>query len=151
MAKFGRFESTSGVYWSPSYGDIDWAGRRARMIEDDEVEAFRPVGFDSEDGLVQEVNQENTGIYLSQVAPELDMIAHLDTRDGEPYLWFREENPERFEVLVKSLGRAATQIATEYPVQAVVKAYLDRRSTGLDTKFLNDSEDEEEDDDDTCA
>lgn len=124
MPHFGKYIAKE--FWSPEYGEIDWKQRRDLMMDSDELKIYLPVGFDSEDGLVQEVTQENTSIFTNRVAPDMDMIAHLDHRDGLEYLWFRDAEPD-FEKLAKQLGRAALVHFSEYPLETVVGAYLRRR------------------------
>lgn len=133
MADFGNYE---GRLFAPQYSDIDWSRRRDIMINNGELDEYKPRGFDSGDGLVTEVHQENLTIRLNRVAPDMDMIAVKDPRDGLDYVWFRETDPQRFAVLVEKLGRAALVVTTEYPFEDTVKIYLDRAETGIDTDFL---------------
>lgn len=139
MAKFGTYESNSGEYWSPEYGGIDWGKRQEVFMADDQLEQYNPVGFDSEDGLIVECTQENLTFRLNRVAPDMDMVAMRDVRDDQDYIWFRDNNPERFAYLYKSLGRAALVITSEYPLEDTVRIYLDRAAAGNDTEFLEEA------------
>lgn len=136
-ANFGRYE---GPTFRPDYGDIDWRSRQDALIEAGELDPFKRVGFDSNDGLIVEITQENTQLRLNRVAPHMDMLSLEDYRDGESYVWFRETNPDRFHVLQEKLGRAALVISTEYPLADTVKIYLDRAFTGNDPSFLGEVE-----------
>lgn len=124
MSKFGNYEA--GSYWTPHYGGVDWELRRDRLVEQGDLETYRPIGFDSGDGLIQEITQENCSIFLNEVNPAMDMVAVDDPRDEKNYVWFREQNPDNFARLIGSIGRAATRYLTFYPIEAVVDAYLDR-------------------------
>ncbi len=136
MGSFGKYE---GVSFSPEYGDVAWWRRQQIMIESGELDKYKKVGFDSEDGLVVEITQENTQLRLNRVAPNMDMLSLEDYRDDESYIWFRETNPERFHLLQEKLGRAALVITTEYPMEDTVRIYLDRATTGNDTEFLGEA------------
>ena len=136
-AKFGKYE---GPDYGPHYGGIDWHRRREHMIQEGKLEPIEQVGFDSDDGLVIEVNQENTQIRLNRVAPEMDMLSLEDYRDTESYIWFRDTNPKRFEKLIENIGASALIITTEYPLEDTVKIYLDRAFTGNDPEFLGEVE-----------
>jgi hypothetical protein len=136
-ANFGKYE---GPTFRPSYGDIDWRHRQDLLIEQGELDPVKRVGFDSEDGLVVEITQENTQIRLNRVAPHMDMLSLEDYRDSESYIWFRETHPERFAVLVEKLGRSALVIETEFPLEDTVKVYLNRAFTGNDPSFLGEAE-----------
>ena len=134
-AKFGHYKAPE--YWSPNYGDVDWKLRRDRLIEQGEVETYNPVGFDSADGLVQEVTQENASFFINRVDPDMDMLAVADPRDGLEYTWFREDHPQNFEDLVRTVGRAALIHTSEYPLETVVEVYLRRRSEGIAMEYLD--------------
>lgn len=130
-----RFEHRHGLpdKWYPNYGGIDWETRHSRS----EAGMSPPVVFDSQDGLLYEINQENSAFYMSRVAPEMDMLAVEDPRDGQEYCWFRDEVSIDFEDALKLLGRCALFHTSEYPLEAVVDVYLRRKETGIDMEFLN--------------
>lgn len=119
MGKFGEW---GGETFSPMYGGIDWHLRQLIVCEDIPL----PVAYVSEDGLTQQITHENTSIYLNRVAPELDMLAHIDPRDGLEWLWFREDDPDVFKKLVIGIGALSLVVTTEYPCKDVVDAYLRR-------------------------
>jgi hypothetical protein len=135
-AEFGKFIPNDGQSWSPDYGDIDWRLLESRLIESEDLEAVEPVGFDSGDGLVVECTQEVLVFRTNDVAPAMDMIAQRDERDGCDYIWFREDNPDRFSGLLESLGQAALKMHSRYPLPDTVDIYLDRRSTGISPEYL---------------
>lgn len=105
-------------------------------MADDQLEQYQPVGFDSGDGLVQELHQENLIFKLNRVDPNMDLVAVGDPRDGKDYLWFRDQNEARFEYLLNTLGRAALIITSEYPMADTVRVYLERAAAGNDPEFL---------------
>lgn len=135
-ANFGNYESNTGQYWSPDYGDVDWHLLESRLIEAGELDAAQPIGFDSDDGLVVECTQENLVFRTNDVSPGMDMVAMRDPRDNKDYVWFREDNPERFKGLVLGMGHTALRMHSRYPLPDTVEIYLDRRSTGNDMEFL---------------
>lgn len=129
---FGEFSSSE--YWTPKYGGIDWGLRRGALIEQEVIEEYIPVAIKTGDGLIEEINQENSAFYLNRVDPDMDMLAVADPRDGLEWVWFRDENEDNFGELVKTLGRSALIHTSEYPLETVVESYLRRKQGDIDSE-----------------
>ena len=100
--------------FNPNYGDIHWKFRLNNMLERAGVE-ITPVGY-SEGAEPMQVTQENTVIYINQVADEMDCVAvkyDLDPEDTWTF-FFREKftDDETFARVVQVVGPWAMQCIT---------------------------------------
>lgn len=111
--------------FNPQYGEVNWNRRLNVALEAGNV-ILQPVGYKEDKGTMQ-VTQENTVIYINQIADELDCIAVNYEPDGaDMYTWYwREmfEGDDMFAHVVSVVGAWATQIVTMYPLPHVVKQF----------------------------
>lgn len=121
MAQFIEYPQDD---FSPEYGGVKWKYRLNSMLETAGVELI-PVGYE-EDALMQ-VTQENTVIYINQIADELDCIAVKYDKDPDDIFtfYYREkfDNDEAFQNTVDIVGRWAMNIITLYPMKHIVEQY----------------------------
>ena len=110
--------------YDPTHNDIDW---RARFIGECAAYGFelpKPVWVENDDGLQQELHQENFYIWLNETSDPLDCIQVMDNRDKYAWTFFRDDfPPEEFERIVQSIGYAATLIHTMFPAKMVQDLY----------------------------
>jgi hypothetical protein len=131
MARFFNQEKRE---YDPSNNGIDWRARDlARLALRGEVES-QPIWFDSGDGLLVQCTQENTTLYLNEVADEMDCIHLFDHRDGEVYVWFREQlGDSNFDLMRVSLVPHAQGLYSYYPRDEIVALYIKRQEAITDT------------------
>jgi hypothetical protein len=119
--------------FSPEYGGIRWKFRFNNMLEQAGV-GITPVGY-SEGAEPMQVTQENTILYINQVADEMDCVAvKYDLDPQDIWTWyFREKftDDETFARVVQAVGPWAMQIITLYPMEHVVNQYEAFNSTDL--------------------
>lgn len=111
--------------FSPEYGGVHWKYRLNDLLEKTGVEIV-PVGYKEGDDTMQ-VTQENTIIYINQIADEMDCVAVKFDQDPEDiWTWyFREKfgGDEMFAHVTKVVGAWSMQCITMYPLEHVVKQY----------------------------
>jgi hypothetical protein len=118
-------EGRSGDEFNPEYGGINWKRRLNKALEDTEI-TLEPMEYVEPDKEPMQVTQENTVIFINQIADELDCITVNYTPDGDLWTWyFREKfkDDETFMRTVNVIGQWATQIITIYPRPEVVQQY----------------------------
>ena len=118
----GGFELRDKEFVCPVYGGIDWRERYLIYLDKNEFEYPDSLWFVT-DNYELELNETNTLIFNNVVAPELDAIAVIDTRDDAPFWWHRIRNNEEFEELAQVLGGYACVMYTDFPLEIVVNAY----------------------------
>lgn len=122
----GTFVEYREDRFRPEYGGVEWVRRLNKALEEHDTE-ITPVGYREGKGPTQQVTQENTVIYINQVADELDCVSVNYEPDGENvFTWYWRhmfENDEMFAHVVGVIGHWATQIVTMYPLPHVVQQY----------------------------
>mgnify|MGYP005609082639 CR=1 FL=1 len=123
MGSFVKLEQDG---FNPEFGGVIWRRRLNQRLEEREVE-IEPVGYREGDKPVMQVTQENTVIYINQVADELDCLAIRYDQDADDlYTWYfrhRFESDDAFAHVVHVVGTWATVMTTLYPMEHVVKQY----------------------------
>lgn len=123
MAQFVQFDSDG---FNPEYGGVNWKRRLNAKLEEVGAE-IEPVGYAEEGKPAMQVTQENTVIYINQIADELDCIAvKYDQDANDVWTWYfrhKFESPEVFGRVVSVVGTWALQMITMYPMDHVVKQY----------------------------
>lgn len=126
--------------FNPQYGEVNWKRRLNIALEAGNV-VLSPVGYREDKG-VQQVTQENTVIYINQVADELDCIAINYEPDGaDIYTWYfrhKFESDEVFDHVVSVVGTWATQIISMYPLPHVVKQFESFCDAGIPNEVPDD-------------
>lgn len=131
MANFAEYPQDQ---FNPNYGGVNWKPRLNALLEATGVE-LTPVGYEETEPM--QVTQENTIVYINQVADELDCIAvkyDLDPDDIWTF-YFREnfdKSPVPFEHVAQVVGVWATNITTLYPMQHIVERYESFSAQDLD-------------------
>ncbi|GAC1499102.1 MAG: hypothetical protein NVS1B10_01490 [Candidatus Saccharimonadales bacterium] len=124
MARFFNQEQRD---YDPSNNGIDWRARDlARLAILGETEA-QPVWFESGDGLSIQCTQENTTVYLNEVADEMDCIHVFDKRDEQVYVWFREQLGDQFDLMRTALVPHSQGLYSYYPRDEIVAVYIKRQ------------------------
>lgn len=123
MANFVASEADT---FNPEYGDVNWKRRLNAKLEDSGTEIY-PVDYVEEGKPPMQVTQENTVIYINQIADELDCVAVKYDQDADD-LWtwyFREKfaNDDMFRHVVNVVGTWACVMTTIYPMAHVVVQY----------------------------
>lgn len=122
----GNFVKLEQDGFNPEFGDIVWRRRLNQRLEEREVE-IEPVGYREGDKPVMQVTQENTVIYINQIADELDCLAvRYDQDEADYWTWYfrnKFENDEAFGHVVQVVGMWATVMTTLYPMEHVVRQY----------------------------
>jgi hypothetical protein len=121
----------------PEYGGIQWVRRLNQALEEADAE-LQPIGYteapEGDTTRTMQVTQENTHIYINQIADEMDCIAvqYDQDPDGIWTFMYREKFEEdEFTKAVHVLGPWAMQVVTLYPLQHVVEKYLGFKATDL--------------------
>lgn len=117
----------------PNYGGVLWTPRLNNLLEVTGVE-LRPVAYQETEPM--QVTQENTIIYINQVADELDVIAvKYDLDEADIWTWyFREKfTGIPFEQVVNVVGVWACVMTTLYPMKHVVEQYENFQASDLDS------------------
>lgn len=130
MANFKEYPQDE---FRPNYGEISWTPRLNALLEATGVE-LTPVGYEETEPM--QVTQENTIIYINQIADELDCIAinyHLD-KEGIWTWYFREKFPDddTFAKVISVVGTWACVMTTLYPMKHVVEQYEAFQAQDLD-------------------
>lgn len=122
----GTFVQIQNDGYNPEFGEVNWKRRLNKTLEEKDVE-LEPVGYKEEGKPTMQCTQENTIIYINQVADELDCLAVMYDQDPEDiwtfYFRHRFESDEMFARVVSVVGAWATQIVTLYPMQHIVERY----------------------------
>lgn len=123
----------------PDYGGVIWTPRLNALLEATGVE-LTPVAYKETEPM--QVTQENTVIYINQIADELDCLAvQYDQDESGIYTWYFRDSFKSvpFEDVTRIVGVWATVITTLYPMRHVVEQYerfqakdLDERPSWLD-------------------
>lgn len=122
MANFVEYPQDN---FRPEYGGVVWIHRLNALLEATGVEIV-PVGYQETETM--QVTQENTVIYINQIADELDCIAVQYDLDQEEIwtFYFRsnfDKSPVSFEHVAQVVGVWATNITTLYPMKHIVEQY----------------------------
>lgn len=128
MANFKEYPQDN---FHPEYGGVNWKPRLNALLEATGVELV-PVGYEETEPM--QVTQENTIVYINQIADELDCIAvkyDLDPEDIWTWYWRHSFNGD-FEKVTAVLGVWSTVITTLYPMEHVVKQYEAHQTSDLD-------------------
>lgn len=132
----GSFVAIKNDGFEPEYGEINWRERFEALKEEREIE-MTPIGYKEEGKPVMQVNQENTVIYINQIADELDCVAVKYDQDEEDLytFYFREkfESDEIFAHVVSTVGAWSMQVVTLYPVEHIVNKYEDFAMSDLNS------------------
>lgn len=131
MADFVEFHKDE---FRPGFGGVDWTPRLNQLLEVTGIE-LTPVAYQETEPM--QVTQENTIIYINQIADELDCIAvKYDLDEADIWTWyFRsnfEKSPVPFEGVVGVVGVWACVMTTLYPMKHVVEQYEAFNASGLD-------------------
>lgn len=122
----GTFVQIKNDGFNPEYGEILWK-RRLNMRLEAQDATVEPVGYKEEGKPTMQCTQENTVIYINQVADEMDCVAVMYDQDPDDIwtFYFREkfEGEDMFERVVGVIGMWATQIVTMYPMEHIVERY----------------------------
>lgn len=123
--------------FNPQYGEINWKRRLNQALEEAGIE-LHPFDYSETGKEPMQVTQENTVIFINQIADELDCLTTNYTPDGEIWTWyFREKfkDDETFMRVVNTVGQWATQIITLYPRAEVVEQYERQYKQGIPDEF----------------
>lgn len=122
----GNFVPASRDTFNPEYGEVKWKRRLNQRLEEQNVE-LEPIDYVEDGKPPMQVTQENTVIYINQIADELDCIAvKYDADESDMWTWyFREKfkGDGMFEHVVRVVGAWATLMNTMYPMEHVVTFY----------------------------
>lgn len=134
MAEKALFSIGEEDNFRPNYGGVDFTPRLNNLLEEVDIELV-PVNYHEGDKPKMQLTQENTFIFINQVADELDCISVSYDQDpsGIATWWFREKftDPEAsFEKMCGMIGVWATVVTTTYPMKAVVEQYERLHSIG---------------------
>ncbi|GAC1503734.1 MAG: hypothetical protein NVS1B10_08870 [Candidatus Saccharimonadales bacterium] len=114
--------------FDPSNNGIDWRARDIARLALIGANEPKPVWFTSGDGLDQQCTQNNTTVFINQVADEMDAIQVYDKRDNQCWMWYREQlGDETFDKLWQALIPHAQLMSSYYPREDVVDMYLKRQ------------------------
>jgi hypothetical protein len=112
--------------YNPEYGEVLWKRRLNQKLEDTGTEIL-PVQFDDGVNGPMQITQENTIIFVNQIADEMDCLAmNYPPNLGEQVWFFREQFLQRgtsIEEVSKFIGGWALQTVTLYPMSSVVEMY----------------------------
>jgi len=115
-------------------GEINWKRRLNARLEEQGVE-LTPVGYYEGDKPVMQVTQDNTIIYVNQVADELDCVAiRYDQDEKDFWTWYFREKFDRantFEEIAGVIGVWACNMTTLYPMEHVVQQYEKFNTTDI--------------------
>jgi hypothetical protein len=119
----------------PEYGGVQWVRRLNAALEEANM-TLQPLGYteQSDNTRVMQVTQENTHIYINQIADEMDCIAvgYEYDPDGIWTFMYREKfEDDDFMNAVNVIGPWAMQVVTLYPLEHVVDKYLGFKATDL--------------------
>lgn len=117
----------------PDYGGVIWTPRLNALLEATGVE-LTPVAYKETEPM--QVTQENTVIYINQIADELDCLAvQYDQDESGIYTWYFRDSFKSvpFEDVTRIVGVWATVITTLYPMRHVVEQYERFQAKDLDT------------------
>ncbi len=120
MADFVQCEQD---LFRPDYGGVIWTPRLNQLLETTGIEIV-PVAYQETEPM--QVTQENTIIYVNQIADELDCIAiKYDLDESDVWTWyFREKfTAVPFEHVANVVGTWACVMTTLYPMKHVVEQY----------------------------
>lgn len=123
----GNFVKIPSDDYNPEFGGIVWKRRLNARLEERGVE-LDALGYQEGEKPIMPINQDNTVIYINQVADEMDCIAVQYTEDeGGVFTWYWREVVERgeysFEQIAGYIGNWAMVVTTLYPLENVVKQY----------------------------
>jgi len=107
----------------PNYGGVLWTPRLNALLEESGVE-LTPVAYQETEPM--QVTQENTVIYINQIADELDVVAvKYDLDPDDIWTWYFRESFKSvtFEDVVSVVGPWACMMTTLYPMKHVVEQY----------------------------
>lgn len=117
----------------PNYGGVDWTPRLNALLEATGVELV-PVAY-TEGAEPMQITQENTIIYINQVADEMDCIAikfDLDPEDTWTWYWREKFTTIPIEQVIGAIGVWADVQTTLYPKKHVVEMYETHHTQDLD-------------------
>ena len=133
-----HFEFRPGDGSPAEYGGVDWRAIRIRKVGEATLKAAEVWLIVNEDDTEysQLLNQDNLHIELNTVAPQIDRMSVADERDGEWWVWYRDEMEEdEFETTIDRIGWAGKVVQTMYPQPDVVDLYEARRLRELEADF----------------
>jgi len=122
----GNFVKLEQDGFNPEFGDVNWKRRLNAKLEEVGAE-IEPVGYAEEGKPAMQVTQENTVMYINQVADELDCVAvKYDQDPDDLWTWyFRHKfgDNDTFARVVGVVGPWAMQVITMYPLEHVVNQF----------------------------
>lgn len=123
----GLFIPHGNDNFNPEYGEINWKRRLNQRLEEAGVE-LNSIAYVEQGKEPMQVTQENTHIYINQIADELDcIVVHYDAdADKDVWTWYfrhKFESDELFHEIVTKVGVWATVFQTLYPKEHVVQCY----------------------------
>lgn len=119
----------------PQYGEVNWTPRLNALLEATGVELV-PVGYSEDGDYKMQVTQENTIVYINQVADEMDCVAIKYDKDPDDiwtFYWRESFKSVTFEQVVGAIGAWSMQCITLYPMEHVVKQYEAHQSSDLNS------------------
>jgi len=133
----GNFINMEQDSYRPDFGGVIWTPRLNMVLEATGIEIV-PVGYYEDGKPPMQVSQENTVIYVNQVADELDVMAVKYDQDEDDVwtFYFREafnNSPTPFQEVAEIVGVWATNMYTLYPMAHVVRQYERLSAVDLDT------------------
>ncbi len=119
----------------PNYGEVNWTPRLNALLEQAGVE-LEPIAYEEDGKEPMQVTQENTIVYINQIADELDCIAVKYDQDKDD-LWtfyFPDRFPSRedFNKAASWIGNWALVMTSLYPLQEIVEHYERFQAQDLD-------------------
>lgn len=129
----GTFSEASNDEFSPQYGGINWKYRLNALLETTGVE-ITPIAYSETEPM--QVTQENTVIYINQIADELDCVAiKYDQDPPDIWTWYYTEkfkDHDDFMRVVNIVGPWACVMTTLYPMKHVVEQFEQFHEVGID-------------------
>ncbi len=119
-----RIDYGEGEPWYPKSEVFNWreiwTGRLALNGKVERPPIF--IYIDAE-GYSQQLNEQNSMLFINMAANEMDAIAIIDERDGMTWWWFRGVH-DYFEEMVQKIGSYSTVIHNDCPQDQVEANYL---------------------------
>ena len=130
MAKFVEHHQDE---FRPDYGDILWTPRLNNLLEATGIE-LKPIAYKETEPM--QITQENTIIYINQIADEMDVVAvnyDLDADDVWTFYWRESFVENSFEEVTGLIGNWAMSMVSLYPMKHIVEQYTGMHSQDLNT------------------
>lgn len=132
MADFVEAEADM---FRPQYGEVDWHPRFELLLEATGVHIV-PVAYTEDGDHKMQITQENTIVYINQIADEMDCIAvKYDMDEADTWTWYFRNSFANIpmEHVIGAIGVWSDVQTTLYPKRHVVEQYERFAAKDLDT------------------